>query len=294
MTSPSFTHDLDEGQSVLVLHGELDEPASAELRETIMKVTKLTTDLTIDLADVTFLPSPATPVEELSQLYFQVSGTRAVTRVPSERLDGPRAAQGVDDGQSSTVTDLGFQRARLGRTVPPGVADLHHQRIVVDLAGELDGAVGVGSSVRHGVGDQLVSHQRRVVAQLVGGRLVGEELQHELAGDNAGIRAVLEVLADRARPCAVAHQAHGPSSDGPTVAPAQSQAGLGGRTTTERSPSLTATTPARISSPPSSWAAAGSSCSSSHAHMTLATTSRSATNDASREPSRRPAAMPAT
>ena len=68
MTSPTFTHDLDEGQSVLVLHGELDEPASAELRETIMKVTKeLTTDLTIDLADVTFLPSPAIGVLATSQ-----------------------------------------------------------------------------------------------------------------------------------------------------------------------------------------------------------------------------------
>lgn len=60
MTSPPFTHDLDEGRSVLALHGEVDETASSELRETIMKATKeLTSDLAIDLADVTFLPSPA-------------------------------------------------------------------------------------------------------------------------------------------------------------------------------------------------------------------------------------------
>ena len=60
MTSPPFTYDLDEAQRALVLHGEVDELASTELRETIMKATnELTTDLAIDLADVTFLPSPA-------------------------------------------------------------------------------------------------------------------------------------------------------------------------------------------------------------------------------------------
>ena len=62
---------------------------------------------------------------------------------------------------------------------------------------------------------------------------------------------------------------------------------------TTRSPSLTATTPARISTPPSSWTGLGISSSSTMAHTTPATTSLSATNDASREPSRRPAAMPA-
>jgi anti-anti-sigma factor len=55
-----FSYDLDEEQSLLVLHGELDEHASTELRETIMKATReLTSDLAVDLADVTFLPSPA-------------------------------------------------------------------------------------------------------------------------------------------------------------------------------------------------------------------------------------------
>ena len=59
-----------------------------------------------------------------------------------------------------------------------------------------------------------------------------------------------------------------------------------------RSPSLTTTTPARISSPPASWARCGSSPSSSQEKPIAATTSSSATNDASREPSRRPAATP--
>ena len=47
---------------------------------------------------------------------------------------------------------------------------------------------------------------------------------------------------------------------------------------------LHATTPARISRPPSSWTGRGSSPSSSQAHSTPATTSVSATNEASREP----------
>ena len=64
------------------------------------------------------------------------------------------------------------------------------------------------------------------------------------------------------------------------------------RTTSPLVASFTATTPARISRPPSSWTARGSSSSSSQANPTPATTSSSATNDASREPRRRLAAMP--
>jgi anti-anti-sigma factor len=60
VASPLFTFDLDEVRGVLALHGELDVPASTELRHTIAKATgELTSDLAIDLADVTFLPSPA-------------------------------------------------------------------------------------------------------------------------------------------------------------------------------------------------------------------------------------------
>jgi anti-anti-sigma factor len=60
VTSQPFTYELDEQRGVLVLHAELNEHASAELRELILKATaELTSDLAIDLADVTFLPSPA-------------------------------------------------------------------------------------------------------------------------------------------------------------------------------------------------------------------------------------------
>ncbi len=60
MTSAPFTYDLDDQRGVLALHGELDAPSSVELRQTISKATSaLTSDLAIDLADVTFLPSPA-------------------------------------------------------------------------------------------------------------------------------------------------------------------------------------------------------------------------------------------
>jgi CDP-diacylglycerol--serine O-phosphatidyltransferase len=59
-----------------------------------------------------------------------------------------------------------------------------------------------------------------------------------------------------------------------------------------RSPSLTATTPVRMSRPPTSWTGCGSSPSSSQANTTAESTSSSATNEASRDPSRRPAAMP--
>ena len=68
MTSPPFTYALDEERGLLALHGELDEPASTQLRETIMKATvELTSDLAIDLTDVTFLPSPAIGVLATSQ-----------------------------------------------------------------------------------------------------------------------------------------------------------------------------------------------------------------------------------
>jgi anti-anti-sigma factor len=60
VTSPAFRYDLDSERGVLALHGELVDPASSVLRGTILKATgELTADLAIDLADVTFLPSPA-------------------------------------------------------------------------------------------------------------------------------------------------------------------------------------------------------------------------------------------
>jgi anti-anti-sigma factor len=58
VTEDQFHYDLDQG--VLTLHGELDEVASVELRELLTKVTdEFSTDLAIDLENVTFMPSPA-------------------------------------------------------------------------------------------------------------------------------------------------------------------------------------------------------------------------------------------
>jgi anti-anti-sigma factor len=68
VTEPEFRYDLDHERGVLTLHGELDEVASVELRETIAGATaQLTSDLAIDLADVTFMPSPAIGVLASSQ-----------------------------------------------------------------------------------------------------------------------------------------------------------------------------------------------------------------------------------
>jgi anti-anti-sigma factor len=60
VTASAFHYDLDESRGVLVLHGELDELSSSRLRSTIAKAThELSSDLAIDLGDVTFMPSPA-------------------------------------------------------------------------------------------------------------------------------------------------------------------------------------------------------------------------------------------
>ena len=67
------------------------------------------------------------------------------------------------------MTYLGLEGPRLDRTTRPRVPDPHDQRLVIRLAGELDGAVFVRVPVRDGVGDQLIRDERRVVAQLVGG-----------------------------------------------------------------------------------------------------------------------------
>jgi anti-anti-sigma factor len=84
VTSPPFTYDLDEERGLLTLHGELDELASAELRETIMKTTKeLTSDLAIDLADVTFLPSPAIGVLATSEANARSHGATITFVAPA-------------------------------------------------------------------------------------------------------------------------------------------------------------------------------------------------------------------
>lgn len=74
MPSP-FRFDLDEGRGVLVLHGELDETSSGKLRTTISKAThELSSDLAIDLGDVTFLPSPAIGVLASSKAGARLHG----------------------------------------------------------------------------------------------------------------------------------------------------------------------------------------------------------------------------
>ena len=84
MTSPQFRYDLDEQRGVLAVHGDLDEPATVELRETIAKATDdLTSQLAIDLADVTFMPSPAIGVLATSQAKARRNGTDVVLVAPS-------------------------------------------------------------------------------------------------------------------------------------------------------------------------------------------------------------------
>ena len=68
MTSPEFRYDLDDARRLLVAHGDLDEIATFELRETLAQATdQLSADLTIDLTDVDFLPSSAIGVLATAQ-----------------------------------------------------------------------------------------------------------------------------------------------------------------------------------------------------------------------------------
>jgi len=68
VTSPEFRYDLDDARRLLVAHGDLDEIATFELRETLAQATdQLSADLTIDLTDVDFLPSSAIGVLATAQ-----------------------------------------------------------------------------------------------------------------------------------------------------------------------------------------------------------------------------------
>lgn len=79
MTSPDFRADFDDSRGVLVVQGELDEPASIELRETLTKVTEeLTKQVAIDLGEVTFMPSPAIGVLATSQAKARRNGADLV------------------------------------------------------------------------------------------------------------------------------------------------------------------------------------------------------------------------
>jgi anti-anti-sigma factor len=75
VTPPAFQYELDEGRGVLALQGELDDPASTELRNAIAKATgELRSDLTVDLGKVTFMPSPAIGVLATSQAKALLNG----------------------------------------------------------------------------------------------------------------------------------------------------------------------------------------------------------------------------
>jgi anti-anti-sigma factor len=68
VSSPAFSYDLDQEHAVLVVRGDLDEPATIELRDTLVKATEeLRSPLAVDLSEVTFMPSPAIGVLATSQ-----------------------------------------------------------------------------------------------------------------------------------------------------------------------------------------------------------------------------------
>jgi len=83
----AFSYDLDEAGALLVLHGELDESASVELRDTIAKATdELRSGLAVDLTDVSFLPSPAIGVLASSQSKARRNGADIVLVAPPETV----------------------------------------------------------------------------------------------------------------------------------------------------------------------------------------------------------------
>ncbi|HCB03883.1 MAG TPA: STAS domain-containing protein [Nocardioides sp.] len=83
MSEDQFRCDVDEARGLLTLHGELDEPATVELRDTIGKTSAdLTSSLAIDLADVTFLPSPAIGVLATAQASARRNGADVILVAP--------------------------------------------------------------------------------------------------------------------------------------------------------------------------------------------------------------------
>jgi anti-anti-sigma factor len=103
VTSPISTYDLDEGNRVLKLHGELDQPVST-LRQTIADATNaLSADLTIDLADVSFMPSPAIGVLASSKAGARLHGATITFVAP----EGSVAARLLTICALDYVTSLG-------------------------------------------------------------------------------------------------------------------------------------------------------------------------------------------
>jgi anti-anti-sigma factor len=63
VTERPFSYDLADDSSRLVLHGDLDEGATVQLRSLVSELTDgLTRDLTVELSDVDLLPSSAVGV----------------------------------------------------------------------------------------------------------------------------------------------------------------------------------------------------------------------------------------
>ena len=90
MSSPAFRYDLDQDRGLLIAHGDLDEPATVGLRDTINAATaKLTGDLTIDLSDVDFLPSSAIGVLATTQAGARRNGA-TISFVATEGTVAPR------------------------------------------------------------------------------------------------------------------------------------------------------------------------------------------------------------
>jgi anti-anti-sigma factor len=84
VTTTQFRCDLDEDRRLLSVHGELDEPATIELRNAISTATdELTSTLSVDLTEVTFMPSPAIGVLATSQAKARRNGADLVLVAPA-------------------------------------------------------------------------------------------------------------------------------------------------------------------------------------------------------------------
>lgn len=84
MSATQFRCDLDETRRLLTLHGELDEPATVELRQAIATVSdELMSTVAIDLTEVSFLPSPAIGVLATSQAKARRHGADVVLVAPA-------------------------------------------------------------------------------------------------------------------------------------------------------------------------------------------------------------------
>ena len=83
MSDTQFRCDVDEPRRLVTVHGELDEPATVELRDAIATASAdLTETLSVDLSEVTFMPSPAIGVLATSQAKARRNGADVVLVAP--------------------------------------------------------------------------------------------------------------------------------------------------------------------------------------------------------------------